>query len=141
MVDALQRAHHLVVSRGLVIDIHPTAADASMEVGAACTGRVEAGDAAGRHAAAAQALAAVVARGLFAVERTHAFTFYTYGDSAAELREYIEENWRNATIHKETMRRTREALRADPQARPRVREQVQVTTLRPVTSSLPRGRD
>jgi hypothetical protein len=141
MVDALRRALHLVVSRGSVMDIHPTAADASLEVGAACTGRAEAGDAPGRHAAAAGALAAVVGDGLFTVDRTHAFTFYTYGDSAEELREYIEENWRNATIDAETMRRTREALRANPRAKPRVREHVQVTMLRPATSSLPRGRD
>jgi hypothetical protein len=141
MVDALGRARRLAVPRGSVIDIHPTAADASIEVGAACTGRVEAGDAPGRHAAAARALAAVVGDGLFTVDRSHAFAFYTYGDSAEELREYIEENWRNATIDRETMRRTREALRANPQARPRVREHVQVTMLRPATSSLQQDRD
>jgi len=62
------------------------------------------------------ALAAVVDAGLFEVDRTHSFTFYTYGDSVEELREYVEENWRNAKISDETMRRTGEALRADPQA-------------------------
>ena len=67
---------------------------------------------------------------VFAIDRTLTFTFYTYGDSAEELREYVEGNWRNATIDAETMRRTREVLRADPQARPRVREHVQLTTLR-----------
>jgi hypothetical protein len=130
MVDALQRAYRLLKRDGVLIDVHPTAADASVEVGAVCTGRVDAGDAPGRHAAAARALAAVVDAGLFEVDRTHSFTFYTYGDSAEELREYVEGNWNNAKINDDTMKRTSEALRADPQARPRVHEHVQVTTLR-----------
>ncbi len=130
MVDALQRAHRLLKRDGFVIDIHPTAADASVEVGAVCTGRVDAGDAPARHAAAARALAAVVDAGLFAIDRTRSFTFYTYGDSVDELREYIEDNWRNAKLNDETMRRTREALRADRSARPRVHEHVHVTVLR-----------
>jgi hypothetical protein len=130
MVDALNRAHRVLEPSGWVIDIHPTASDATVEVGAVCTGRVDAGDAPIRHAAAARALAEVVDAGLFAIERTSQYTFYTYGDSVEELREYVEENWRNARIDDETMRRTREALRADPIARPRVHEHVQVTTLR-----------
>ena len=130
MVDALQRAYRLLKRDGILIDVHPTTADASVEVGAVCTGHVDAGDAPSRHAAAAHALAAVVDAGLFEVDRTSSFTFYTYGDSAEELREYVEENWRNAKINDDTMKRTSEALRADPQARPRVHEHVQVTTLR-----------
>jgi hypothetical protein len=129
MVDALKRAHRLLEPGGVVIDVHPTAADASVEVGAVRTGRVDAGDAPGRHAAAARALTAVVDAGLFAIDRTHRFTFYTYGDSVDELRDYIEGNWRNATMDDDTVRRTREALRADPSARPRVHEHVQVTNL------------
>jgi len=130
MVDALHRAHRLVEPSGWVIDIHPAASDAAVEVGAIRTGRVDAGDAPVRHAAAARALATVVAAGLFAIDRTHHFSFYTYGDSVEELRDYVEENWRNAHIDDETMRRTREALRADPSARPRVHEHVHVTTFR-----------
>src|SRR3982074_2435095 len=122
MVDALSRAHRLLDPAGFLIDVHPTATDASMEVGAVRTGRVEAGDAPWRHAAAARALAAVVDAGLFAIERTYRFSFYTYGDSLEELRDYVEGNWRNAKVGDETMRRTREALRADPGTKPRVHE-------------------
>src|SRR5216683_1832918 len=81
MVDALHRAHRLVEPSGWVIDVHPTASDAAVEVGAIHTGRVVAGDAPVRHAAAARALETVVAAGLFEIERTHHFSFYTYGDS------------------------------------------------------------
>ena len=45
MVDALQRAHRLLKPGGSVIDLHPTAVDASVEVGPVRVGPVNAGDA------------------------------------------------------------------------------------------------
>jgi hypothetical protein len=120
---------------GCVVDLHPSAAPALLEVGDRTTGRVDAADAPLRHAAAGVALAAVVDEGLFAIERALNFTFYTYGDTIEELREYIVENWRNAQIDDETVDRTREALGAGLRSqgvRPRVREQVLATKLRPL---------
>jgi hypothetical protein len=132
MVDALRRAHRMVKMNGCVVDLHPTAALTPVEVGARRTGRVDAGDAPLRHAAAGAALATVVRDGLFAVERAFGFTFHTYGDTVEELRDYIVENWRNARIDAETIDRTREALRGAAGTRPRVREHVRVTKLRPM---------
>jgi hypothetical protein len=132
MVDALRRAHRMARPAGFVVDLHPSAAPALVEVGARATGRVEAADAPLRHAAAGVALAAVVDERLFAIERVSDFTFYTYGDTIEELREYVVENWRNAQIDDETVDRTREALRAVSGARPRIREQVLATKLRPL---------
>ena len=59
------------------------------------------------------------------------FTFYTYGDTIEELRDYIEENWRDSRIADRTVERTREALRHAAGVRPRTREVVHVTRLRP----------
>jgi hypothetical protein len=132
MVDALRRAHEMVRPSGCVVDLHPTAVVASVEVGAHSTGRVDGGDAPLRHAAAGAALATVLDAGLFAVDRAVEFTFYTYGDTIEELREYIEENWRSGRIDDAVVRRTRDALRDAPGARPRVCEQVQLTRLRPI---------
>ena len=101
-------------------------------VGARTTGRVDAGDAPLRHAAAGVALATVVQAGLFAVDRATDFTFFTYGDTIEELRDYIVENWRNARIDEGVVHRTREALRNAPGTRPRVREEVRLTRLRPL---------
>lgn len=101
-----------------------------MEVSGVATGRVHAGDAPARHAAAAAALAAVVADGLFLVDGVVDLDFYTYGDTVGELRDYIVENWRNARVDRETVDRTRDALRAAPGVRPCVREHVRVTKLR-----------
>jgi hypothetical protein len=131
MVDALRRAHRIVTPEGCVVDLHPTARCACVEVGARRTGRVDAGDAPRRHAAATAALALVVEEGLLAVESAMEFTFYTYGDSLDELATYITENWRNARIDEETLTETRQVLCADWRQIPRVREQVRITKLRP----------
>jgi hypothetical protein len=132
MVDALRCAHRVVRADGCVVDLHPTAARASMEVGACIAGCVDAGDAPFRHAAASAALARAADERLFTIESSCEFMFLTYGDSADELRDYIVENWRNARVDDDTMRRMRVALAADPRAKPRAREQVRATRLRPL---------
>lgn len=131
MVDALRRAHQIVTTDGSVVDIHPTDAPASMEVGAKTIGEVGAGDAPLRHAAAQAALKTAVDAGLFEVDAVVGFDFYTYGDTVEELRDYIVENWRNARIDDEIVHEARRALAAAPAGvRPRVLEHVRLTTLR-----------
>jgi len=139
MVDALRRAYRMVKPAGWVVDLHPSAARAPVELGGNSTGHVEAGDAPLRHAAAGAALAAVVDKGLFAVDHALMFTFYTYGDTIEELRDYVVENWRDGRIDDETVDRTREALRHATGIRPRIREQVHVTKLRPIGGRGARG--
>src|SRR5215211_3895832 len=123
MVDALRRAHHVVTMDGSVVDIHPTSAPASIEVGARTIGRVDAADAPLRHAAADAALKTVVDTGLFEVNAVVGFDFYTYGDTVEELRDYIVENWRNTRIDDDILDAARRALAAAPAGvRPRVLE-------------------
>ena len=133
MVDALRRAHRMVKSNGYVVDLHPSAARACVEIGSNKTGYVDAGDAPLRHAAASAALAVAVNERLFAVEHSLIFTFYTYGDTIEELRDYVVENWRNGRIDDETVARTREVLRVASAVRPRIREDVHIVKLRPIT--------
>jgi hypothetical protein len=130
MVHALRRAQEMVTPSGCVIDLHPTDTLATVE-GGPPTGHVDAGDAPLRHAAADAAIAAAVRERIFVAERSLVFTFYTYGETIDELREYVEKNWRNARIGDQTIERTREAMRgAPPGTRPRVREEVRITKLR-----------
>jgi hypothetical protein len=131
MVDALRRARAFVTPTGWIVDIHPTAVAARLEVGSTIVGPIDAGDAPLRHQAATAALTEAVAQGVVRIEREAEFDFYTYGDSAEELAEYIEENWRNARIDAGMVARTRAALLAAPGARPRVLERVRLTILRP----------
>ncbi len=131
MVHALRRAHEIVTPGGCVVDLHPTNRTATIEA-SEVTGEVDAGDAPLRHAAADAAIAAAIAAGMFAVERQQVFQFYSYADSIDELRHHVQSTWRDARIDEETVRRTREALRrAAPGTRPRVREEVRITRLRP----------
>ena len=133
MVDALQRAHDVLVPGGWLVDLHPTDAPAVVMVGADATGHVAAGDAPQRHRAATVAIAAIVERGLFEIAEAVEFAFNTYGDGADELHRYIADNWRDARFDRQTLARTRAALRAAPPGlRPRVVETVRLTTLRRV---------
>jgi len=133
MVDALRRAHRMVKPSGCVIDLHPSAAPALVEVGDDHTGYVDAGDASLRHAAAGVALATAIDEGLFVVDHAVVFTFYTYGNTIEELRDYVVENWRDGRIDDETVERTRAASHQASGIRPRVREHVHATKLRPIS--------
>ncbi len=130
MVDALRRASGLVTRSGSIVDLHPTASAARLEVGSQVIGPIDAGDAPARHEAASRAISEAVACGFLRVEQETEFDFYTYGDSAEELAEYIEENWRNARVDRGIVARAHAALLAAPGAKPRVLERVRLSVLR-----------
>jgi len=131
MVDALRLAHRIATAEGAVVDLHPSASSAAIEVGDRVAGDVMTGDAPLRHAAAGAAIATVVAEGLFSVETVVEFLFYTYPDSIEERRESIEDNWRDASVDDDTAARTRELMQQLPGVRPRARERVILTVLHP----------
>jgi hypothetical protein len=81
MVPALEEAHRLLGPRGTVMDIHPVARAAEVEVHTAGDVVFHADD----------ALATVVARGLFVAERCSEFDFRVYAPSARDLREFLAE--------------------------------------------------
>jgi hypothetical protein len=130
MVDALRRAHRWLRQAGVMIDVHPTASDAAVEVGHVIVGHVDAEDGPTRHAAAGKALEAATAEGLFAVERALDFDFFTYADTADELRDHIADNWCHARIDDATIARARRAMQSAPGAKLRVREHVRAARLR-----------
>ena len=133
MVDALHRAHAMLVASGRLVDLHPTEIPAEVRVGAVPVGVVEGGDACERHAAAGGAISTVVDTGWFEVDGRRTFEFFTYGDTIEELRDYVYENWRDARIADATVTRARAALRDAPRGtRPSVLERVQLTVLRPL---------
>jgi len=131
MVHALRRTHRLLAPGGCLIDLHPTPADASVEVGGLSVGSLDAVVAQRRHAAAEAALAVIVAEGLFAISGVREFVFHTYGDSVEELRDHIHSSWRDSRVSDALVARARDAVRVNPAATLRVIEQVRVTTLSP----------
>jgi hypothetical protein len=141
MVDALRRVRQMVATTGSVVDVHPTEMPATVAVGPDMLEPLDVGDAPERHAAAGAAVADVVAAGLFEVTAVADFLFFTYGDSADELREHIACTWRTMRMGERTAGRARQALAAAPAGtRVRVVEHVRLTCLRPTTDRDPRRR-
>jgi len=118
MVDALRRAARWLRPDGCVIDIHPTAQPSTIEVDGVPVGCVQTADAPARHAAADAALATVLRDGLFTVAGTAVFDFYTCADTLDELRQHIEDNWRDARV-----------VAGAAAGWPRAHEQVRITKL------------
>jgi len=131
MVDALRRAHRIAAPSGVVVDLHPSSSPAVVEVGAFVIGDVDSPQGPRRHAAADAAIAAAVDAGWFAVTRVVEFSFYTHADTIEELRDFVAEHWHDARIDDATVIRTRERMRGAG-ARPRTRERVILTILRPL---------
>ena len=94
MVPALEEAHRLLGPSGTLIDIHPVFGTAQVEVhGAGQVVFAEPASASSDEGVlhADEALAHVVARGLFVSERHREFDFRVYGSSGDELRDFLAE--------------------------------------------------
>ena len=94
MVDALRMAREWIVPSGTVIDLHPTAAPATVHVGHRLAGPINPEGATTRHQGATETIIATVRERLFTVEDIFEFEFSTHADSLEELDEYMIENFR-----------------------------------------------
>lgn len=130
MVDALRHARQWVTREGSVIDVHPTATPAWLEIGDQSMGTLDAGDATARHARATAAVEAALHEGLFTEAAAVDFVFHTYGDSIDELRDYIVTHWRSTRMGDHLIESARLRIRAHPHDRPCVVEQIRLTHLR-----------
>lgn len=102
MVHALEKVHSLLRADGELIDIHPMFDPPAFEVRVGekkfPVGWLRETDDYEEYELADEALAEVVKRGMFAIERMGTFSFMTHADSAAELRQYLIDNWKDAVI-------------------------------------------
>ena len=124
MVDALKRVSGWIRPGGFVVDIHPTAAIATIIVGNIVAGPIDPGGATERHRAATDAIARAVADRLFTIADSVEFSFSTYADSLEELNDHIVEDWREARIGDETLACAFALVHDMPTARVRVLERV-----------------
>ena len=124
MVDALKRVSGWIAPGGFVVDIHPTAAIATIIVGDVVAGPIDPGGATERHQAATNAIATAVADRLITIEDSIEFEFSTYADSLEELNDHIVEDWREARIGEKTLARAFALVHDRPTARVRVLERV-----------------
>lgn len=135
MVHALEKIHHLLNRDGLLIDIHPTSEPASIRVrlGAQTTlaGWLHETDDYAEYEWADDALAKIVAGGLFGIERAGTFQFVTHADSITDLRDFLTEDWEDASVDEITAGRVDE-LMSTPERDKEVilRESVRIARMR-----------
>lgn len=102
MVHALEITHGLLKRDGLLIDIHPNGRPPKFEVHvdgeALLAGYVDETDDFVEYFEADEALADVVARGLFALEDTKLFPFLLHAPSFEAIAEFFEDEWSDAIL-------------------------------------------
>jgi hypothetical protein len=139
MVDALQRSRSYLRLTGYLIDVHPTADQARLEVGLT-TGAMSVGtvgdvdECSGprtRHARAEAALAEAVGRGWFTVEEQREFEFRRYANSVSEMRDHFR-TWRGAVLGEDAWDRATALRRDHSGARVWLSERVSIARLRPL---------
>jgi hypothetical protein len=118
MVDALRRAHSLLDSGGMVVDIHPTPAPAHLDIATGSefvrlADRLDDGTPSGprrRHMAADAAVVAGVSSGMFTREGATEFTFRTHADTVDELLDYLQTKWKQLHFAAADLTRARDHL-------------------------------
>ncbi|HYM25571.1 MAG TPA: hypothetical protein VEU08_20270 [Vicinamibacterales bacterium] len=134
MVDALRRARRWVAG-GRVIDLRPADVVATVIVDLPDGSHRELGDLVvdaarrKRYAAADAAVRTVVGEGVFTSDAEETFSFYSYADTADELRDHIA-TWRETRLHPDTHAAAAGLLTAHPGARLRLKERVILRTLK-----------
>ncbi len=137
MVHALEKIHGLLQPDGALVDIHPSPEPPSIQVRIA--GRVhDAGwlretDDYLEYEQADQALAQVIERGWFKLERKTRFRFTTHAPSLDDLRHHLESEWQDAFIEDSTARLIEDLFRTRERDKEiLLRESVQIARLRPL---------
>ena len=114
MVHALEKIHRLIRPAGTLIDIHPSTEPPSIEIRLRdrfiAAGWLHETDDCIEYELADQALATVMANGLFALERSGTFGFLVYADTLADLQKYLAEEWKDAYIDDVTLMRAEELM-------------------------------
>jgi hypothetical protein len=149
MVDALNRTRRWLRPDGCLIDLHPAADTACVEVRTQAEASRRAGlqpsvvrvgevqdesDAKGplgRHHAADLALDEAIAKHGWTLDARARFSFSTEADSAEEVDAYLRRKWRAAKLDTRTLDRANALVRDNPGATVRVIEEVMISKLRP----------
>jgi hypothetical protein len=144
MVHALETIHRLLKPDGLLIDIHPTSEPASIEVRSGpyttLAGWVQEPDDYAEYDLADAALARVVAGGLFRVERQGVFEFVWHADTLDDLRAFMAEDWKEATIDDITAGRIEERMSTPERDKEIVvRESIRIARLKPLDEEIGHG--
>jgi hypothetical protein len=121
MVHALEITRNLLKPDGLLIDIHPTGDPPLTEVHVdgevRLAGYLEETDNFVEYLEADDALTNVTRRGLFELEREGLFSFMTHAPTIEALVDFLEEEWSDSVLQKETITRAAELMGEPKQGR------------------------
>ena len=113
-MHALEITHSLLKPDGLLVDIHPNGEHPQIEVHmggkAQLAGHLDETDDFEEYFNADEALMEATRRGLFTVEREGLFTFLTHSSTIEELADFLEAEWSDSVLHKETIERATELM-------------------------------
>jgi len=134
MVHALDEVWRTLIPRGVLLDIRPYLPFGPLELVQPETttvlGRLEEVESDPTDAAADEAIAEVLRRGLFHLDRADSFYYSGYWDSVDEVREYLRDWSDVARLPRRLAGLARKSLRhAGPKARLRLRTYVVVNRL------------
>jgi len=114
MVHALELLHELLTPRGRLVDIHPNGEEPPIELVTRArrwlAGNLQETDDFIEYAQAGAALAQAVMTGWFRIEQDNVFQFTVRASTMAELRDYIEQNWKDAILDPEIDQKIGELL-------------------------------
>lgn len=133
MVHALEQIHSLLKPDGGLIDIRPDGtlveflmlADDKKHL----IGYLQESDNYIEYRQAAEAVQTVLAAGLFKVEKTDSFEFFTHADAFGELKTFLEETWSDAVIMDEVIVNARKLEAEYGRREVMLREQVYIGLL------------
>jgi hypothetical protein len=136
MVHALEQIHNLLNPGGYLIDIHPNGELVEfilpLEEGEQFIGYMQETDDYIEYYQANEAIKTVVDNGLFQVEKTGEFEFFTHADSFDELKTFLNENWSDAVITDEVIANARKLEQAHGKRKVLLREQVSLAVLKSI---------
>jgi hypothetical protein len=135
MVHALETTHSLLKAGGVLIDIHPNGEPPLIEVHTdgeiRLAGYLDETDDFVEYFEADNALANVIGRGLFELEREGLFTFMQHALTIKALSDFLEAEWSDAVLHEETIERATELMGEPREGREIVlRERVRIARFR-----------
>lgn len=139
MVHALEITRGLLKGDGRLIDIHPSGrpptVEAHVDGEVLLAGHVQETDDFVEYFQADDALADVVGRGLFALERTELFPFLLLAPTIAAMVDFIKEEWSDAVLSEEVIERAA-ALMGEPDEGKEiiVREIVRISRFRSIVN-------
>lgn len=136
MVHALELARQLLLPNGRLLDLHPTGNPPPIEVRVGTemsrAGFLRETDDFVEYGLADAAAAQVIREGLFIVEKSDQYSFAIHAESLSELQTYLAEEWTDAVIDDDIVRRVEVLLaRSERDREVILRDRIHIARLRP----------